>query len=280
VLWAIGSLQRRRGQWDESVATFTQALRLNPRSELYALELGTTCLVLGRYTDAERYLDRAIAIAPDWLQPFYPKGFLYVMRDGDVERFRSVMRDARRRVGMASILADLLPRDGWSFALLGGEFREAVEKLTMRASPVDSTGYYFAKGEVLWWDNKRASARAYFDSARTLLEPKVRRNPRDARAHGFLGVAYAALGRRADAVRSAQRAVELQPVSVNPTVGPEFLQYRVEVEILVGDHAAAVDGLKELLRLPSGLTPAVLRVDPHFEPLRDIPAFRDLVGRP
>jgi hypothetical protein len=48
---------------------------------------------------------------------------------------------------------------------------------------------------------------------------------------------------------------------------------------MIGDHDRAVALLKELLSVPSQLSPALLRLDPAWDGLREHPGFQALVGR-
>ena len=49
-----------------------------------------------------------------------------------------------------------------------------------------------------------------------------------------------------------------------------------QVEARVGEKDAAIDRIRYLLSIPSYLSPAVLRIDPSWAPLRDDPRFRKL----
>jgi predicted Zn-dependent protease len=56
--------------------------------------------------------------------------------------------------------------------------------------------------------------RAYYDSARRVLDKQVRERPNDPWFRSALGVAYAGLGRSQEAVREGRKAVELLPISL------------------------------------------------------------------
>ena len=66
VIHAIGAIMRRQGEWEQSVVQREQSLELDSRNHTYLRSLGNTYVYMRRYAEAERYLDRAIAIAPDF----------------------------------------------------------------------------------------------------------------------------------------------------------------------------------------------------------------------
>jgi hypothetical protein len=49
------------------------------------------------------------------------------------------------------------------------------------------------------------------------------------------------------------------------------------IYVLIGEPEKALDQLEPLLRMPYYLSPAWLKIDPSFEPLRTHPRFRKLV---
>ncbi len=92
------------------------------------------------------------------------------------------------------------------------------------------------------------------------------------------GRAYAGLGRKAEAVRDAKAAVKLLPVSRDAYDGVRSVWALAAVYTLVGEHDAAIDQLEYLLSIPSPWSAWDLRLDPNWDPLRDHPRFRRLVG--
>jgi serine/threonine-protein kinase len=125
-----------------------------------------------------------------------------------------------------------------------------------------------------------ARARAYADSARTILERRVAADPAEAGTRMDLASAYALLGRKTDALREAARATEIVPVSRDAVDGPDLQEDYAFVEMLVGETDAAVRRLAYLLSIPSDISVNVLRVDPTWNPLRANPGFQRLVAAP
>jgi serine/threonine-protein kinase len=124
-------------------------------------------------------------------------------------------------------------------------------------------------------------ARAEFDSARVLLETLAAENPDDARIRSALGFAYAGLGRREDAVREGRAGVDLFPVTRDAWIHLERLRDQALVYAQVGEQEAAIDILEDLLGRPGNeVSPALLRIHPLCDPLRDNSRFQRLVEPP
>jgi hypothetical protein len=122
-------------------------------------------------------------------------------------------------------------------------------------------------------------ARAYGDSARVALEEQMRAAPEDGQIRVLYGVALAYTGRKADAVREGERAVAMRPISSDAFVGPYLQHQLARIYIMVGEQEKALDRLEPLLRIPYYLSPAWLKLDPTFDPLRKNPRFQRLVGQ-
>jgi tetratricopeptide (TPR) repeat protein len=118
---------------------------------------------------------------------------------------------------------------------------------------------------------------ASFESARVFLERAASSRPNDGRVHSALGIVYAALGRREDAIREAARGVELLPVSKDAILGPKQVEQLAFTRLLLGDDDVAVERLGDLLSTPAMVSVSVLRIDPRWDELRENPRFAALL---
>jgi tetratricopeptide (TPR) repeat protein len=144
------------------------------------------------------------------------------------------------------------------------------------------TGYCFVwRAEFARLHGFTARAQAYSDSARVALQRAIRTNPRDpywdSVRHQLLGSAYLSLGRTAEAIRAAQYAVQVYPVSEVAHEGTEAMIQLARIYAAAGDHDAALDQLDRLLVIPSQISRRSLAVDPHWQPLRKNPRFERLL---
>jgi adenylate cyclase len=122
-----------------------------------------------------------------------------------------------------------------------------------------------------------ATARAYADSALPDYETRIRKNPREPANHINLALMLAILGQRAEAVREAEEGVALLREG-DLFAGVNLRHSAVQALLLAGNHQKALDQLENLTRSPYYLTPAWLRIDPTFDPIRQHPRFLKLLA--
>jgi serine/threonine-protein kinase len=280
LLTAIGYVERRRGQWDSALARFEEAVRYDPRSALRVLDLADTYMSLRHYAEAERAFDRAIQLSPDWAEPWAYKAMLQLIWRGDQRRAHEVMAQALDRVSAGRLAQALTIPDAVSGALLTADtaFARTLEAIRPASFDGDSARYHLLHAEAAGFRGARGAERAHADSALSVLQRQLRERPDDPKLLARAGLAYARAGRFADAVRSGRRAAELLPPSRDANSGPYVLARLAQVYMLAGEHERALDTLEPLLELPGWLTPALLRSDPTWTPLRTEPRFARLAG--
>jgi tetratricopeptide (TPR) repeat protein len=158
-----------------------------------------------------------------------------------------------------------------------GDYKAALEKFAVDEPNYLPGASYYNRAAMYGLMGEPELEHAYYDSARTVLEKGVAAAPQDARYHSGLGIVYAGLGRREDAIREAELAAQLAPLS-----GDVMQNYFIAINLartyaMVGEFDAAVDRLEELLSTPSLVSTASIRVNPFWIPLHGHPRFQRLL---
>jgi TolB-like protein/Flp pilus assembly protein TadD/tRNA A-37 threonylcarbamoyl transferase component Bud32 len=276
-----GYIDRRQGRWEKALEEMKQALELDPRNFSILHQISITYQGLHRYKEMADTLDRVLAMAPKDIPSRIQRAWV------DLE-----WRANSKPIGttIKTILAEdpnAAPFlvDHWlELALL--ERDPAAAQRALAAMPDD--GCYdenipfpnaWCQGLAARLRGDEHAARAAFTNARKELEQIVRDQPDYAAALCALGVVDAALGKKDDAIREGERAVELMPVSKSAVDGPMLIQYLAVIYAWTGDKDRAIERLAEAAELPgSRLSYGHLRLNPMWDPLRGDSRFEAIVA--
>lgn len=265
------------GRWEEAAEYDRKALELSPRDVWLTVDLAEKSWLLRRYEEAVKTCDQAIELSPDDAWPYLFKTFSLWSWKGATAETRTVLEAVPANhdwTPWAWYWQDMYERD----------YRRAIERLS--SNPITwirnkcwamPKSLLIAYAHRLSGDQEK-SMRAY-EEARSLLEVEVRQWPDDPRYHSSLGIAYAALGRREEAVREGKKAVELLPLSADAFYGLPYLQDLAFIYALNGDAGAAVEVLEHLLTVPSWFSPAWIRMEVELDPIRNHPEFIRLLEK-
>ena len=266
------------------MAHLKRAAVLDPRSADIAADIGRIDWFLRAYPEAEQHLDRAIALAPDWVAPYAQKAWLYISWRGDVEEARRALEAAIPEVGLGNVAGYFNP-DAVFFLPARWGACAAFEELAPRDFEDDTALYALCKAEWYRLRGEPRLVRGYSDTARIALERELRETRSLPWRRGFLGYAYAGLGRRADAIREGVEAEKMVPSSADPMQRAFGTFALARIYAFLGEEDAAIERLEYLMSIPSMVSAPLLQTDPTWEPLRENARFQRLVeqgasGRP
>lgn len=277
----IGFILRRQGQLVEAAVHLSRGFERDPRNGNLAEELGNTYRGARVWGEAEHYLDRAIALAPDYPGGYMRKAELYVSWRGDTKAARSTLQAGVRAGLRADLLfhlyrVEILERQ-WDAAL--ATLRDTTHDMLESQYglyPID-----LLAGLAYAYKGEGSAASSHFQTAVELLERRRLERPNDYRVTRMLGIAYAALGRKDEAIQAAERTLEIIPVTVDAWLSGTLIEDRALTYALVGEVGKAIEDLEYLINTPtrSWITRHVLRLDPRWDPLRDHPRFQALLER-
>jgi serine/threonine-protein kinase len=293
----LGASLRNLGRWEESLEAFERGTRLDPYNRMGHYQAALTYSRVRRYDEAITHWNHVIAMDPNG-DPFPQviRGFNY-LRLGNVDSLNAAID----RVPLGRDAGGMVTYARYTVHRIKGRHAEALASLDSAKSPIISDhGPFGLRTTDNRLDNRllyrpivllRAQtqermgdvtkARSAYDAARMLLEDSVAGHPSDPSIHVALGLAYAGLHRRADAMREARTATALVPVSDNSPSATAFMGGAVEIYAQLGEKTAALELIELLLAMPAGreMSVPLLRLDPTFDPLRSDPRFVALLAR-
>jgi TolB-like protein/Tfp pilus assembly protein PilF len=278
---AIGAIQRRQGKWSQSTANFEKAAALNPKDADLLLNLAYNYLALRHYEEAEKVIDRGLKAAPKSLALNALKCQIAITARGDT----GVAERA-----FASLPAGFDPDGMVSFGrvniwLLQRKYSDALQLVqqfpgdTFHTEGTVSSPKALVEGLIYHFMQDEEKARASFARARPQVEQTVRESPEDPSRHLLLAQLLAGLGEKEAAIAEAKRAAELLPESRDAFDGPMITVSLAQIYAWVGETGPAFELLEHSLVTPNGVTVALLKLDPMWDPLRNNPRFDQLIAK-
>jgi serine/threonine-protein kinase len=276
LITSAGQVEQSLGQWDSVIVHFQTAQRLDPRSVNSLRQLANALLFVRRYDDAQRAIDRALALSPDNLDARQITVSIALMR-GDLAEARARIAAVPKEINVDALVAYLAFQDDLYWAL-DDTLQQRLLHLSPDAFDGDRGTWSIALAGTYWVRQNLPRARAYADTIRIVYGEQLRATPRDPQRLVFLGLALAYLGRKTEAIAAGQRAVDILPITKDAWFGAYIQCQLMRIYIVVGEPEKALDLLEPLLKRPYPLSPGWLKIDPNFDPLRDNPRFRRLVA--
>jgi TolB-like protein/Flp pilus assembly protein TadD/class 3 adenylate cyclase len=273
-----GYMLRRQGQWEESTRNLEQALALDPRNFQLLQQISSSYLQMRRYADAERSLQRALAIRPG--DPLTRLLLAEVPLDARAD-IRPYQTTLAALLAENPSLASELDDPGYAAC----ERTPAAAARVLAHLPPEGNvisglviPHAFWEGVFAHYAGDTPRARGAFVAARAVIAKTVAAQPDSAAAVSYLGVIDAGLGRKEDAIREGRRACELLPVSKDAILGANMAANLAGIYAWTGEKAAAVEELMAVERVPNHLPYGQLKLDPEFDDLRGDPSFEALVA--
>ena len=284
VSYALGAVARREGLWDESVAYWERGLALDPRNTALLIEVAWTYAALRQFPTALKLYDRALDILPDELSLMALKASIY-QAEGNLQEAAKLLAQVNAETNSDAAVRIKLAQ--WRFERNQTEAIRFVQSRQARlhsASGIDKGIKQNGLALIHRVAGDTAQAKAFAEQARNTLEPLSKDQPDNAFVAAALAVAHAILDEKGPAINEAQRAITLVPSSKDRLSGPGFEENLALVEMIIGENSRAISTLTRLLQTPYGgwlynpapITPALLRLDPIWDPLRADPAFQKL----
>jgi serine/threonine-protein kinase len=279
VIGNLASIKADIGRFDDALADYDAAIRLDPRTSITHSSRARLLLRMRRHDEARQSAERARALAPMALSPL-------MLRIG-VEAAAGDLAAARRAFDGAAADIPLdrrLAHIGAFYELWWVASPEEQKRLTevgadayggvAVALPTVRSQLHAALGDP-------GRSRMWADSAVRLFTAQLQETPRDVQSHVFLGLMHAYAGRRTEALAAARRGLALDEENTSARMTSTAGYVRLvaaHAALLAGNRAQAIAWVRDGLARRPMQNAAWVRLDPAFATLRGDPTFERVLA--
>jgi TolB-like protein/Flp pilus assembly protein TadD len=285
----IAAIKRRQGKWEQALEEYERVARLDPQNQNTVRELIFINTAMRRWPEAALWAERMRALAPTSIVAKIQSGYVDFWWKGNTQLLKSLLDN----VPASNDPDGAVTACRWDVAMLKRDYSEA--KKVLQSLPLDELSYTnagatprsFFEGCIYLAQGDNVNAQKAFEFAIPAFEAAVKEAPESSYRHANLGWLYGFMGRKDDAIREGQRAVELKPEWKDAVDGALMNCYLALIYTRVGEKELAIPLITRLLKTPGAvdsvdysITVNDLKYRWEWDSLRNDPRFQKLLERP
>jgi tetratricopeptide (TPR) repeat protein len=270
-IFYMALVHRAMGNWQKSQKLLAKALEFNPQDPLALTNIGMSEFYLREYDKAIKYHNRAIELQPKWPASYANKIDAMLLRDGLTDEVRRVLDTAVINTG------DDFRDYRINLAMYEGNFENALHEIELsEVADFENRGVQLTTYATIYkYLNKANVATTFYENAVSFYKLKLADDPENYLYLSSIGLAYAGLNRKTEAIEAGERAV-----NTGMDHCMEIIDRKVDlakIYVMTGEYDKGLKQLEILLKTPSTISAELLKIDPVWQPLRYNPRFEKLL---
>jgi TolB-like protein/Tfp pilus assembly protein PilF len=269
-------MESHLGHYDTSLQAGERAVALDPNDSFMALSLADGRAFVDDYAGAQQAVTRALAVDPQNGEAYALRSQIEILSTGNIDAAAKALdtmpaaTPANLSVADQRIALLLYRRDFGAARTLAAALADQFGASALHAA--------MTRGDVEWLAGDRDRARAFYLAVADPMP--LAGSP----AGDFVSIALACarLGRAGAAIEAHDKAMAMFRQSNERTGETAAWVSLAKGQLALGHTAAAVDALAQVMRRPGHgiyLSPALLRVDPTWDPIRNDLGFQALLKK-
>jgi TolB-like protein/Tfp pilus assembly protein PilF len=279
----IGSLLLSKGRTEEAIELYRKGLESDPRNYQLLRNLGIAYTMRRDYKQGAELDARIVAMDPADELDSCNLALDSLQTSGDLVAARKVLDNLISHLPAGRAKGSRLTGMELMLLILGRDYSAA--KSYAETIPPQNWETKWARpmtlGDIESNLGNKVAAQKFYETARELLTAEIKEKPEESEAHADLALAAAGLGQADEALREAQRAIELAPVETQARTGLQRLVNLAAVNSRLGNKDEAIAMIERVLAMPNtgeALSLWQLRLEPVWDPLRGDPRFEKIVA--
>ncbi len=276
--FSLGVVYRRMGKFELAIQNMSKGYNLDPLSNEYSRNLAETYQLIRDYNKAIAQYKKLIELTPDMSLSKTNLAETYILT-GDLKIASELMNNINDKNYL-----DVMSNMRAKVYILDRKFDDAINELKSTNRPFENGQFNFIPnnemlGLIYKFKNENALSKNYFELAKNELDKMLKSSPNDERLHSSLGIVYAGLEMKDNAISEGKKGIELLPLAKEAYRG-YFRQLDMAIiYTIVGDKDNALKQIDFILSIPGDFSVNFLKLDPVFDSLRKLPGYKTIVDK-